>query len=186
MSSEVKRKELPQRPYYNVFDKAMPLEDALDDSPMFRKKLKEAELEVDEFSSGIKRIIKASKHYQVAAEAYADTFKEFIDEVGNFKDTTVGVSDDILDKGFSKNIGYLKDIASFFDFLVLQMEGLVSGPLQEFVTTDVKSVKESAKRYEKATSALDASVSRLGQVKKKNSDKLSELSAENRRSKEST
>eukprot|EP00026_Physarum_polycephalum_P003488 Phypoly_transcript_03500.p1 GENE.Phypoly_transcript_03500~~Phypoly_transcript_03500.p1 ORF type:complete len:754 (+),score=141.83 Phypoly_transcript_03500:176-2437(+) len=171
-------KELPPRPYCNVYAKAIPLEDALEDSPMFRKRLREAESEAEDFASGIKRVIKVSKQYQAASNAYVESFKDFIREISNFKGT-MGCNDEVLDSGFAHFTTGLKEIASFQEFLGTQMEGLVSAPLNEFVNTDVKQVKESFKKYEKSIKDLDSAVSKLGQVKKKNSEsKVEQLSVD--------
>lgn len=170
-----KTKELPPPPYANVYAKAIALDDALEDSPMFRKRLRDSEAEVEEFAIGVKKIIKVSKQHQAAAMAYAESLKEFMREVNAFKGT-MACNDEALDSGFSHFTNGLSEIASYQEFLGSQMEGLLSAPLNDFVNNDVKLVKESYKKYEKSTNLLDSVVSKLGQVKKKNSDKVAELS----------
>lgn len=170
-----KSKELPPKPYCNVYAKTIPLEEALEDSPMFRKRLRDCEGEVEDFAAGIKKIIKVSKQYQTAANTYVESFKDFIREISTFK-ATMGCNDEALDSGFAHFTNGLKEITSFQEFMGMQMEGLVSAPLNDFVNNDVKQVKESFKKYEKSITHLDSAVSKLGQVKKKNSEsKIAEL-----------
>lgn len=161
---------------HEVFSKSMELEEALEDSPMFRKKTKNAENTVDEFASAIKKVLKSMKHYQASARDQQESFNDFISEVVTLKNT-MGVPDDTIDKGYTRLVGGLKDIAHFQDLLAQQMDGLIS-PLQDFINNDVKIVKDHTKKYEKATSHLDSVLSKLGQVKKKNSQKVEELESE--------
>eukprot|EP01132_Coremiostelium_polycephalum_P005360 gene5360-6689_t len=161
------------RKFLNPFEGAIGLIDSLEDSPQFRKQLKDTEQNIDELSQNIKKILKSSKQSCDLGIEYNSSFKSFADDLLAYR-IDAQVNDDLLEKGMIKFTNSLKEICNFREMLHIEMDALITTPLQKFAETDLKQIKEQYKKYDKASQQYDCVASKLGQLKKKNSVKMIE------------
>ncbi|EGC36073.1 hypothetical protein DICPUDRAFT_97693 [Dictyostelium purpureum] len=167
----------PVKLFLNSFEGSIDLAESIEDSPQFRKQIKDTETSIEELTSNIKKILKSSKQSCELGNEYNSTFKSFVDDLLIYKGEA-SVKDELLEKSMIKFSNSLKEICNFRELLHEEMNHLISEPLQNFAETDLKHVKEQYKRYDKYSQQHEISASKLGQIKKKNSVKIEELSQE--------
>eukprot|EP01133_Synstelium_polycarpum_P012201 gene12201-14279_t len=163
--------------FLNTFEGSIDLNDALDDSPQFRKQLKDTEMNIEELGGNIKKILKSAKQSCEMGIEYNTSFKTFADDLLSYR-LDARVNDELLEKGMIKFTNALKEICNYREVLHFEMEALIHTPLQEFAETDVKAVKEQYKKYDKYSQLHDSAASKLGQIKKKNSTRIEEVGQE--------
>ncbi|KAM9966223.1 hypothetical protein ACTFIR_006418 [Dictyostelium discoideum] len=168
------------KPFLNSFDGSIKLEESIEDSPQFRKHLKDTEQSIDELTQNIKKMLKSSKQSCELGDDYNITFKNFVDDLLTYKGEAGSgfVRDELLEKSMIKFSTALKEICNFRELLHIEMDALITGPLQSFAENDLRQVKEQCKKYDKYSQQYDASASKLGQIKKKNSVRIEEVSQE--------
>ncbi|EGG17546.1 ankyrin repeat-containing protein [Cavenderia fasciculata] len=163
--------------YLNTFEGSIPLMDALDDSPQFKKQVKDTELNIEDLGSGIKKILKSAKQSCELGIEYNSSFKSFADGLLDYR-LDAKVNDELLEKGMIKFTNALKEICNYREVLHFEMEALIHNPLQEFAENDLKQVKEHYKKYDKYSQLHEVAVGKLGQIKKKNNSKIEEVGQE--------
>ncbi|GAM17029.1 hypothetical protein SAMD00019534_002040 [Acytostelium subglobosum LB1] len=167
----------PTPRFLDTFEGSIDLMDSLDDSPQFRKQLKDTEQNIEELGGNIKKILKSVKQSCDLGNEYNQSFKSFADDLLSYR-LDAKVNDDILEKGMIKFTNALKEICNYREVLHFEMEALIHNPLQEFAENDLKQVKEQYKKYDKFSQLHDSAASKLGQIKKKNSTKIEEVGQE--------
>jgi len=168
---------IPLKTFLNSYEGSIDLNESLEDSPLFRKQLKETEQSIDELSQNIKKMLKSSKVTCELGNDYNASFKSFVDDLLDYR-KDAQVKDDLLERGMLKFSNCLKEICNFRELLHMEMEALISTPLQSFADNDLKHVKEQYKKYDKYSKQYDESATKLGQIKKKNSVKIEEVAQE--------
>ncbi|KAF2072156.1 hypothetical protein CYY_006532 [Polysphondylium violaceum] len=167
----------PLKTFLNSYEGCIDLNESIEDSPLFRKQLKDTEQSIDELAQNIKKMLKSSKVTCELGNDYNASFKSFVDDLLDYR-KDAQVKDDLLERGMLKFSTCLKEICNFRELLHMEMEALISTPLQSFADNDLKHVKEQYKKYDKYSKQYDDSAIKLGQIKKKNSVKIEEVAQE--------
>ncbi|GAM22027.1 hypothetical protein SAMD00019534_052020 [Acytostelium subglobosum LB1] len=165
------------QPFLNTFENSIDLLDSLDDSPQFRKQLRDNEQSVEELSQSIKKLLKSARQTCDLGNEYNNSFRTFTDDVLSYR-LDARVNDEVLEKGMIKFATALKEICNYREMLHIEMEALLHNPLSEFADNDLKQVKELYKKYDKHSQLHDTAALKLGQIKKKHSNRLEEVGQE--------
>ncbi|PIA64147.1 hypothetical protein AQUCO_00201439v1 [Aquilegia coerulea] len=139
----------------------------LEDSPMFRKQLHFVETTTDELKDRCQRLLKGCKKYVAALEYACDAdiaFADSLEDFGAGRDDPVSVA--IGGPVISKFITTFRELGTYKELLRSQVEHMLSERLMQFISVDLHGVKESRRRFDKATHAYDQAREKFMSLKK--------------------
>ena|SRR3990167_1988703 len=151
----------------------------LEDSPMTRELLKQSELQLENISIALKRIVKLSKQYQAAANIFRETATQFGQELLNFdySDIPSVIGDQLKDN--AKILG--GSIISVMDYQTRLINQFATGftqPMENYIKTEIKDAKETCKQQARLRIKYDAALSKYSHIKKTEVEKIPEAEHE--------
>lgn len=139
----------------------------LEDSPMFRKQMHSLEQTTDELKDRCQKVFKGCKKFIAAlGEAFDGdiTFADSMEAFGSGHDDPISVS--IGGPILSKFTIAFRELSTFKELLRSQVEHMLSDRLTEFMSVDLQDVKESRRRFDKATMVYDQAREKFMSLKK--------------------
>nr|GLL35606.1 ADP-ribosylation factor GTPase-activating protein AGD4-like [Ipomoea trifida]GMD37649.1 ADP-ribosylation factor GTPase-activating protein AGD4-like isoform X1 [Ipomoea batatas]GMD39322.1 ADP-ribosylation factor GTPase-activating protein AGD4-like isoform X1 [Ipomoea batatas] len=128
----------------------------LEDSPMFHKQVRSLEQTTDELRDRCQKLYKGCRKYtDTLGEAHNgdNIFADSLEVFGGGHDDPVSVS--IGGPIMSKFVSAFRELATYKELLRSQVEHVLVDRLAEFLTVGLQDVKESRRRFDKATTAYD-------------------------------
>jgi hypothetical protein len=197
---------------------AINLTDAMEDSPIFRDKIKREEEGLDELCNRLKKLVKVCRQVKTSGQDYADQYTLLASEMKEFTSIKkeadkpdpapsspsvvhLNVSNSItnpvytpgsppiptavsprgvvaptyeansLEKGLEIFGKAMLDINNIRQQTLAQMEELVANPIDEFIAKHTAELKEQSKKYAKASTQYDSTVSKFSQLRRSSTTK---------------
>jgi hypothetical protein len=201
---------------------AINLTDAMEDSPIFRDKIKREEEGLDELCNRLKKVVKACRQVKSSGRDYADQYEALASEMKEFTTAkkevaersesapgspaptptvvhlnvgnsitnpiyTTGPSSmpsvsprgpvapafeaNSLEKGLEIFGKAMLEINAIRLHTLEQMEELVANPIDEFIAKHTSELKEQSKKYAKAATQYDSTVSKFSQLRRSSTTK---------------
>ncbi|KAJ0974334.1 hypothetical protein J5N97_016299 [Dioscorea zingiberensis] len=139
----------------------------LEDSPMFRKQIYSFEQTTDELKDRCQRLQKGCKKFMFSlGEAYdgdlafADSLEAF--GAGQDDPISVGIGGPVM----SKFTTAFRELGTYKELLRSQVEHMLGDRLMQFMNVDIQNVKESRRRFDKASLAYDQAREKFMSLKK--------------------
>ena len=155
------------------------LEDILEDSPMTRESFRIREQELESIGGNIRKLIKLSKQFQAAGDAFRTISDTFGQELMRF-DFSDLPSD--LEQSFEQSAASLGEtvinVGEYHSMFMVQLGSVFTDPLDKFLKTEVKEAKEIFKQHSRLRSKYDQSISKFSHVKKTEIEKIPEAEHE--------
>nr|GMD30941.1 ADP-ribosylation factor GTPase-activating protein AGD4-like isoform X1 [Ipomoea batatas] len=139
----------------------------LEDSPMFHKQVRSLEQTTDELRDRCQKLYKGCRKYtDTLGEAHNgdNIFADSLEVFGGGHDDPVSVS--IGGPIMSKFVSAFRELATYKELLRSQVEHVLVDRLAEFLTVGLQDVKESRRRFDKATTAYDQAREKFASLKK--------------------
>lgn len=134
---------------------------------MFRKQINFLEATTDELRERCQRLIKGCKKYVAALGEACDAdiaFANSLEDFGGGRDDPVSVA--VGGPVLSKFINLFRELGTYKELLRFQVEHMLSERLMQFMTDDLHGVKESRRRFDKATHVYDQAREKYMSLKK--------------------
>ncbi|KAL5721541.1 ADP-ribosylation factor GTPase-activating protein agd4 [Ranunculus cassubicifolius] len=139
----------------------------LEDSPMFRKQLNFLGMTTDELKERCQRLSKGCKKYVDSLGEACDAdiaFADSLEEFGGGRDDPVSVA--IGGPVLSKFITTFRELGTYKELLRSQVEHMLTERLTQFMSDDLNGVKDSRRRFDKATHVYDQAREKFMSLKK--------------------
>lgn len=155
------------------------LEEALEDSPMTRERLKQGEQQLENLTSSLRRIVKLAKQYHAAGTAFREISQAFGQELFHFD---FGEIPTILGeqlKNYAKSIGEtVININNFHTMFIFHLQNVFTQPMEQFLKEDIKESKEFCKQHARTRTKYDQALSKFSHIKKTDVEKIPEAEHE--------
>ncbi|CAN4080956.1 unnamed protein product [Withania somnifera] len=145
----------------------------LEDSPMFQKQVRSLEQTTDDLRDRCQKLYKGCKKYmEVLGEAQNGElmFAESLEAFGGGLDDPLSVS--LGGPIIMKFISTLRELATYKELIRSQVEHVLVDRVNQFLTVDLRDVKESRRRFDKAASTYDQARERFSSLKKNARDEV--------------
>ncbi|XP_020262261.1 ADP-ribosylation factor GTPase-activating protein AGD4-like [Asparagus officinalis] len=139
----------------------------LEDSPMFRKQMYSLEHTADELKDRCHKLQKGCKKFVISLdEAYEGdlSFADSLEAFGAGQDDPISVS--IGGPIMSKFTTAFREIGTYKELLRSQVDHMLSDRVMQFLSTDLQNVKDSRRRFDKATQGYDQAREKFMSLKK--------------------
>eukprot|EP01119_Soliformovum_irregulare_P025849 TRINITY_DN9675_c0_g1_i1.p1 TRINITY_DN9675_c0_g1~~TRINITY_DN9675_c0_g1_i1.p1 ORF type:complete len:747 (+),score=228.32 TRINITY_DN9675_c0_g1_i1:245-2242(+) len=123
----------------------------------------------------MKKLVKISRDARKAADLLGELHKQFADELLDFGKRLPNPE---VQSAFQKFGGGLKEVESFRELLYMQLENLITIPLETFQKTEIDNVKEKRKKFTKVNQTYEDALARASQMKKRPTIKSAEIEKE--------
>ncbi|XP_019158371.1 PREDICTED: ADP-ribosylation factor GTPase-activating protein AGD4-like [Ipomoea nil] len=143
----------------------------LEDSPMFHKQVRSLEHTTDELRDRCHKLYKGCKKYtDTLGEAHNgdNIFADSLEVFGGGHDDPLSVS--IGGPIMSKFVSAFRELATYKELLRSQVEHVLVDRLTELLSVGLQDVKESRRRFDKATTAYDQAREKFASLKKSTRD----------------
>eukprot|EP01130_Rhizamoeba_saxonica_P005995 TRINITY_DN2373_c2_g1_i2.p1 TRINITY_DN2373_c2_g1~~TRINITY_DN2373_c2_g1_i2.p1 ORF type:complete len:755 (-),score=143.98 TRINITY_DN2373_c2_g1_i2:982-3060(-) len=147
------------------------LEDAIKDTPTFRRQLSMMEEEVEALAGSMRKLSKLSQQVMEAGETYSNLSRKLALQMGKFHATSNANLDDdySLEYGMSQFGITFDEIESYRSQMLSQMLPMLIEPLDNFVLKEAKQVKDLSKAFHRASSNYDNALSKFSHFQEKSS-----------------
>ena len=155
------------------------LDDILEDSPMTRERFRQHEIELDNISATLRKVIKLSKQFKAAGDAFREISDAFGQELQQF-DFSDLPSD--LEQNFATAASSLGqavlDVGDYQSMFMVQLGTLFTQPLERFLKEDIKNAREQCKHHARIRTKYEQNITKFSHVKKTDVDKIPEAENE--------
>ena len=155
------------------------LEDILEDSPMTREQFRQREVQLENVSTTIRKLLKLSKSLALAGETFQNLVIQFGQELQKF-DFSDLPSD--LQSKFAASAHCLGEtvvnIGDYQSIFMNAIKEVFSEPLDRFLREDMKTSKESFKQHARIRTKYDQAISKFSHIKKTETEKIPEAEHE--------
>ncbi|XP_031494317.1 ADP-ribosylation factor GTPase-activating protein AGD2-like isoform X2 [Nymphaea colorata] len=139
----------------------------LEDSPMFRDQVNLLEENAEQLRDRCQRFYKGCKKFTVVLGEACSGDNSFADSLESFS----GARDDLISIAIggpvmSKFIATFRELGSYKELLRSQVEHMLTERLLQFMNADLHDVKDSRRRFDKATLAYDQAREKFMSLKK--------------------
>ncbi|XP_027772295.1 ADP-ribosylation factor GTPase-activating protein AGD2-like [Solanum pennellii] len=145
----------------------------LEDSPMFQKQVRGLEQTTDDLRDRCQKLYKGCKKYmEVLGETQNGDimFAESLEAFGGGLDDPLSVS--LGGPIIMKFISALRELATYKELIRSQVEHVLVDRVSQFLSDDLRDVKESRRRFDKAASTYDQARERFSSLKKNARDEV--------------
>lgn len=145
----------------------------LEDSPMFQKQVRGLEQTTDDLRDRCQKLYKGCKKYmEVLGETQNGDimFAESLEAFGGGLDDPLSVS--LGGPIIMKFISALRELATYKELIRSQVEHVLVDRVCQFLSDDLRDVKESRRRFDKAASTYDQARERFSSLKKNARDEV--------------
>ncbi|KAH0681048.1 hypothetical protein KY284_022133 [Solanum tuberosum] len=145
----------------------------LEDSPMFQKQVRGLEQTTDDLRDRCQKLYKGCKKYmEVLGESQNGDimFAESLEAFGGGLDDPLSVS--LGGPIIMKFISALRELATYKELIRSQVEHVLVDRVSQFLSVDLRDVKESRRRFDKAASTYDQARERFSSLKKNARDEV--------------
>ncbi|KAK4720647.1 hypothetical protein R3W88_010880 [Solanum pinnatisectum] len=145
----------------------------LEDSPMFQKQVRGLEQTTDDLRDRCQKLYKGCKKYmEVLGETQNGDimFAESLEAFGGGLDDPLSVS--LGGPIIMKFISALRELATYKELIRSQVEHVLVDRVSQFLSVDLRDVKESRRRFDKAASTYDQARERFSSLKKNARDEV--------------
>ncbi|XP_049390412.1 ADP-ribosylation factor GTPase-activating protein AGD2-like [Solanum stenotomum] len=145
----------------------------LEDSPMFQKQVRGLEQTTDDLRDRCQKLYKGCKKYmEVLGESQNGDimFAESLEAFGGGLDDPLSVS--LGGPIIMKFISALHELATYKELIRSQVEHVLVDRVSQFLSVDLRDVKESRRRFDKAASTYDQARERFSSLKKNARDEV--------------
>lgn len=166
----LKTKNLEKKPERNM---SMAAFIKLEDSPMFQKQLRSLEHTTDDLRDRCQKLFKGCKKYmEVLGESQNGDlmFAESLEAFGGGLDDPLSVS--LGGPIIMKFISALRELATYKELIRSQVEHVLVDRVNQFLSVDLRDVKESRRRFDKAASTYDQAREKFSSLKKNARDEV--------------
>ncbi|PRP88438.1 centaurin beta [Planoprotostelium fungivorum] len=143
---------------------ALDLDEVLQDSPKCRDHMRKIEDGMEDFVSKLKRMIKFAKMIQTTSAQLSSAYVSFAGELlsigHDVQSETIRTAFDKFGNSIVKLAGSRTDMAD-------QINDMFVAPAEEFIKSDVESVRQKRKNYDRANNQYTNALSKLSNLKKK-------------------
>ncbi|MCD7457350.1 ADP-ribosylation factor GTPase-activating protein agd4 [Datura stramonium] len=139
----------------------------LEDSPMFQKQVRALEQTTDDLRDRCQKLFKGCKKYmEVLGETQNGDimFAESLEAFGGGLDDPLSVS--LGGPIITKFISALRELATYKELIRSQVEHVLVERVSQFLSVDLRDVKESRRRFDKAASTYDQAREKFSSLKK--------------------
>lgn len=139
----------------------------LEDSPMFQKQVRSLEQTTDDLRDRCQKLYKGCKKYmEVLGETQNGDimFAESLEAFGGGLDDPLSVS--LGGPIITKFISALRELATYKELIRSQVEHVLVERVSQFLSVDLRDVKESRRRFDKASSTYDQAREKFSSLKK--------------------
>ncbi|KAM3281404.1 ADP-ribosylation factor GTPase-activating protein AGD4 isoform X1 [Capsicum chacoense] len=145
----------------------------LEDSPMFQKQVRSLEQTTDDLRDRCQKLYKGCRKYmEVLGESQNGDimFAESLEAFGGGLDDPLSVS--LGGPIITKFISALRELATYKELIRSQVEHVLVDRVSQFLSVDLRDVKESRRRFDKAASTYDQARERFSSLKKNARDEV--------------